>query len=291
MVVVGRSAGKTAAVVAELPGAQALTADFTRLDDVRALAGELARLPRIDVLVNNAGASFGRRELTVDGYERTFQVDHLAPYLLTRLLERPLREARARVVTTASSAHWIGGVRRGGLAAAAEGRGRYLATRVYARAKWANVVFTRELARRWGPEVTATCFDPGAVATSFAQESGGLLGVAFRSPLTAFLRTPGQGADTLVWLATADTGWRAGGHHADRARARGDQLDGLHRQLPRARGSRRGRHRDVQRKPRRDRPPHHRQRLDDVFGGGGGGRRAGFLTALRNDLGGQGRGR
>ena len=218
MVVVGRSPAKTAAVVAGLPGARGLTADFARLDDVRSLAAELAGLPRIDVLVNNAGASFGRRALTPDGYERTFQVDHLAPYLLTRLLEGPLRAARGRVVTTASSAHWVGGVRRGRMAAVAEGRGPYLATRAYARAKWANVVLTRELHRRWAPEVTATCFDPGAVATSFAQESGGLLGLAFRSPLTAFLRTPAQGADSLVWLAVEDGGWRSGSHHADRGR-------------------------------------------------------------------------
>ena len=216
--VVGRSPEKTAAVVAGLPGARGLTADFTRLAEVRALAAELARLPRIDVLVNNAGASFGRRVLTADGYERTFQVDHLAPYLLTRLLEEPLRAAGGRVVATASSAHWVGGVRRGRLAAVAEGRGPHLATRAYARAKWANVVMTRELHRRWAPEVTATCFDPGAVATSFAAESGGLLGLLFRSPLTAFLRTPGQGADTLVWLATEDGGWRSGSHHADRGR-------------------------------------------------------------------------
>ena len=218
MVVVGRSPQKTAAVVADLPGSRALTADFGRLDDVRALAGELRRLPRLDVLVNNAGAAFARRELTVDGHERTFQVDHLAPYLLTRLLEEPLRAARGRVVTTASSAHWIGGVRRGRLAAAARPRGPYVSTRVYARAKWANVLFTRELARRWAPEVTATSFDPGAVATSFGRSAGGLLGLAFRTPLTAFLRTPAQGADTLVWLATEDGGWRSGSHHADRGR-------------------------------------------------------------------------
>ena len=92
--VVGRSPEKTAAVAAELDGAPALTADFARLDDVRRLAGELrTAFPRIDVLVDNAGASFGQRALTVDGNERTFQVDHLAAYLLTRLLEEPLRAA------------------------------------------------------------------------------------------------------------------------------------------------------------------------------------------------------
>jgi NAD(P)-dependent dehydrogenase (short-subunit alcohol dehydrogenase family) len=217
-VVVGRSPEKTAAVGAEL-GVRSVVADFARLDDVRRLAAQLrGTLPRIDVLANNAGASFGRRALTVDGHERTFQVDHLAPYFLTRLLEEPLRAARGRVVTTSSFVHWAGGVRRGHLAESVGAPGRYVATRAYARAKWANVLFTRELARRWSPEVTATCFDPGAVATSFGRSSGGLTGLAFRTPLTAFFRTPAQGADTLVWLATAVEGWRNGGHHADRSR-------------------------------------------------------------------------
>ncbi len=220
MVVVGRSAQKTAAVAAELPGAVALTADFARLDDVRRLAADLRdRFPSIDVLAGNAGASFARRAVTVDGYEQTFQVDHLAPYLLTRLLEEPLRAARGRVVTTSSFVHWAGQVRRGHLAGLAEPRGPYVATRAYARAKWCNVLFTAELARRWAPGVTATCFDPGAVATGFGRAAGGATGLVFRTPLVAVLRTPAQGADTLVWLATADDGWRNGRLHADRSPA------------------------------------------------------------------------
>ncbi|NEN51218.1 SDR family NAD(P)-dependent oxidoreductase [Modestobacter muralis] len=218
VVVVGRSAEKTAAVAAELDGARALTADLARLDDVRRLAAQLADLPRVDVLVNNAGASFPRREVTVDGNERTFQVDHLAPYLLTRLLEPQLRAAGGRVVTTSSFVHWGGVSRRGHLAEAVESRPPYVATRAYARAKWCNVLFTRELARRWAPEVTATCFDPGGVATGFGRSAGGVTGLLFRSPLVAFLRTPAQGADTLVWLATAPDGWRNGAHHAHRSR-------------------------------------------------------------------------
>ncbi|WP_448613790.1 SDR family NAD(P)-dependent oxidoreductase [Modestobacter sp. URMC 112] len=218
VVVVGRSPEKTAAVAAELPGARGLTADFARLDDVRTLAAELSRLPRIDVLVNNAGASFGRHALTVDGHERTFQVDHLAPYLLTRLLESPLRAAGGRVVSTASFMHWLGWARRGTTVADRSPR-RHVGTRAYARAKLANVLFTAELARRWAPEVTATCADPGAVASNFGATAGGVTGLAFRTPLTAFMRTPAQGADTLVWLATAPEGWRNGRLHADRSPA------------------------------------------------------------------------
>ncbi len=168
------------------------------------------------MLAGNAGASSARRQQTVDGHEWTLQVDHLAPYLLTRLLEEPMRAARGRVVVTSSFAHWGGGARRGQVL---RPRGPYVATRAYAHAKWCTVLFTAELARRWAPEVTATCFDPGGVATSFGRTAGGVTGLAFRSPLVAFLRTPAQGADTLVWLATADAGWRNGRLHRDRAPA------------------------------------------------------------------------
>lgn len=212
--VVGRSPGKTAAVAADLDGARACVADFSRLDEVRRLAAELAALPRIDVLLNNAGAAFAGAELTVDGHERTFQVDHLAPYLLTRLLEPQLRAARGRVVTTGSFAHWLGWTPRSATSTAGRPHGGLLA---YARAKLANVLFTAELARRWAPEVTATCADPGGVASNFGATAGGVTGLAFRTPLTAFLRTPAQGADTLVWLATADGGWRNGQLHTDRS--------------------------------------------------------------------------
>ncbi|WP_166520917.1 SDR family NAD(P)-dependent oxidoreductase [Modestobacter roseus] len=220
VVAVGRSPEKTAAIGAEV-GVETAVADFARLEDVRRLAADLtARLPRIDVLAGNAGATFGRPGRTVDGIEQTFQVDHLAPYLLTRLLEEPLRAGGGRVVTTSSGAHWLGGVRRGRLAGLAEVPRPYAGMLVYSRAKWANVLFTRELARRWAPDVTATSFEPGAVATSFAQASRGVAGLVFRSPLRAFMRTPAQGADTLVWLATAEEGWRDGGHHSDRSPAR-----------------------------------------------------------------------
>ncbi len=218
LVVVGRSPDKTAAVAAGLPGSVPLTADFARLDDVRRLAGRITdRFDRIDVLCNNAGGSFGRRSSTPDGHETTFQVDHLAGYLLTRLLEDQLRAAGGRVVLTASFMHRFGWVPRGHLARAYESRPPYLATRAYAKAKLANVLLARELARRWAPDVTATCFDPGAVASSFGARSGGMAGLAFATPLPVFFRTPAQGADTLVWLAEAREGWRNGGYHVDRS--------------------------------------------------------------------------
>lgn len=223
---VGRSPGKTAAVADELERqghpddhreVERYTVDFARLDDVRTLAATLAgRHPRIDVLANNAGASFPRRTSTADGFETTFQVDHLAGYLLTRLLEQPLRVARARVVTTSSFMHRLGPLPR---TVTADPPRPYSGMLAYSRAKTMNSLFTRELARRWAPDVVATCYTPGAVATSFGARSGGLSGLAWKLGLSRTFRTPAQGADTLVWLATADDGWRNGGFHADRGTA------------------------------------------------------------------------
>ncbi|MCO7221366.1 SDR family NAD(P)-dependent oxidoreductase [Klenkia sp. PcliD-1-E] len=223
VVVVGRSAEKTATVADELERqghpddhreVERHTVDFARLDDVRALAATLAEQHRrIDVLANNAGASFPRRTTTVDGFETTFQVDHLAGYLLTRLLEEPLRAARGRVVTTSSFMHRIGPLPR---RVTADPPRPYSGMLAYSRAKTMNALFTRELARRWAPDVTATCYTPGAVATSFGARSGGLSGLAWKLGLSRSFRTPAQGADTLVWLATAAEGWRNGGFHADR---------------------------------------------------------------------------
>ena len=226
VVVIGRSAGKTAAVADELATqghpddhreVERHTVDFARLDDVRALAAELlGRHPRIDVLANNAGGSFPRRVITVDGFETTFQVDHLAPYLLTRLLEAPLRAARGRVVATSSFMHRIGPLPR---TVTADPPRPYSGMFAYSRAKTMNALTTREIARRWAPDVTATCYSPGAVATSFGARSGGLSGLAWKVGLSRSFRTPAQGADTLVWLATAEEGWRNGGFHADRSPA------------------------------------------------------------------------
>ena len=217
VVLVGRSPEKTAAVADEL-GAPFHVADFADLDQVRRLADELgAAYPRIDVLANNAGASFPRRTTTVDGLETTFQVDHLSGYLLTRLLEDPLRAARGRVVTTSSFMHRLGPLPR---AVTADPPTPYSGMLAYSRAKTMNALLTRELARRWAPDVTATCYTPGAVATSFGARSGGLSGLAWKLGLSRSFRTPAQGADTLVWLATAADGWRNGGFHADRATSR-----------------------------------------------------------------------
>jgi len=198
-----RGAEAAAAIAAGAPDADrvdVLVADLARQSDVRALAEEaLGRYPRLDVLVNNAGAVFSRRELTPEGHERTWAVNHLAPFLLTNLLLERLREsAPARVVTTASDAH------KGATIPFADFAGERDYGRTgfhrYGETKLANILFTAELARRLeGTGVTATCFHPGVVATGFNHNNGAVARVAM-TVMRPFLRRPERGADTLVWL-------------------------------------------------------------------------------------------
>lgn len=171
VVMVGRNPDKTrdaaASVAAEHPDAVVETAlaDFASQASVRALAAELlARCERIDVLVNNAGTVFAERTVTDDGIEATFAVNHLGGFLLTELLlDRVVASAPARIVLTSSTGHYQGtmdfddlGFEHG-----------YGIMRAYGRSKLANVLYTRELARRLeGTGVTVNCLHPGTVATS-----------------------------------------------------------------------------------------------------------------------------
>ena len=176
-------------------------ADLARMDEVRRLAGELLeRHSRIDVLANNAGAMFTSRHVTADGFERTFALNHLAPFLLTQLLyERLQASAPARVVTTASDAHSGGALDFEDL----QSKRSFQPMRTYGTTKLCNILFTRELARRSeSTGVTATCFHPGVVRTGFGKNDG----LLYRAALTAagpFLRSPARGARSLVWLALA----------------------------------------------------------------------------------------
>jgi NAD(P)-dependent dehydrogenase (short-subunit alcohol dehydrogenase family) len=219
--IVGRSADKlarTADAVRAASGRDPLTfsADFTSLDEVRKLAsGLLDQLPQIHVLANNAGGVWPKRVATPDGHEQTVQVNHLAPFLLTELLrERLAASAPARVITTASTAH------RGGrldLDDLDYERRRYSSMQVYGTTKLENILFTRELARRLaGTDVTAVCLHPGTVLTGFGRDSW-FSPITNRTPVKWFFKTPEQGADTLVWLATAATDeLEPGGYYASR---------------------------------------------------------------------------
>jgi NAD(P)-dependent dehydrogenase (short-subunit alcohol dehydrogenase family) len=174
-------------------------ADFSRLAEVRRLADEiLAGHDRLDVLVNNAGLFSPQYRLSADGFELTFGVNHLAPFLLTTLLlDRLKASAPARIVTVASEAH-----RRNRLDIADMTRpADWTMMRAYGRSKLCNILFTRELASRLDPEeVVATCLHPGMVATGIGQR-GGLLELGWRLG-KPFMLSPEKGAETPVFLAT-----------------------------------------------------------------------------------------
>jgi NAD(P)-dependent dehydrogenase (short-subunit alcohol dehydrogenase family) len=219
VVVVGRSPQKTAAVAADI-GADHLVADFADLAAVRALADELlARYPRIDVLANNAGATMGERHITVDGHEKTFQVNHLAPFLLTTLLLDRLIEARASVVNTSSVANRI--YSRFDIDDLESEHG-YRPQRAYGNAKLANILFTRELHRRYHDAgISTAALHPGGVASNFGSESKSrAIRFTYHTPLKNLaLITPEQGSDLLVWLVCATPGedWTPGEYYSGRS--------------------------------------------------------------------------
>jgi NAD(P)-dependent dehydrogenase (short-subunit alcohol dehydrogenase family) len=224
LLVHGRDPDKGARAVAELKArsgnsaVEFLQADFSSLAEVRRLAAEVKeRAPRVDVLVNNAGSIFVKRALSKDGYEATFAVNHLAPFLLTQLLLDTLQSgAPARIVTTASRAHRNAKIVFDDL----QMTRRYSAMGAYGVSKLANILFTRALAKRLqGTAVTATCMHPGLVRTNFGRnnESGvsalvkGIIGLVMR-----FARTPEKGAETLVYLAASpQVEGASGGYYVD----------------------------------------------------------------------------
>jgi NAD(P)-dependent dehydrogenase (short-subunit alcohol dehydrogenase family) len=196
--------------------ADVLLADLASQADVRRLATELlARYPRIQVLVNNAGAVYAGRQLSPDGIELTWAVNHLAPFLLTTLLlDRLKASAPARIVTTSSDAHQRATIPFDDLAAN-RGRGGTGFAR-YGETKLANILFTTELARRLdGTGVTANAYHPGFVASGFNRNNGLLMriGMGLTRP---FARNPEKGAATLVWLVDSeDAGQFNGGYFFD----------------------------------------------------------------------------
>ena len=181
--------------------------DVSSLASVRAMAADvLKRAPKLDVLVNNAGAILGDRRTSVDGYEMTFATNHLGPFLLTSLLLDRLREsAPARIINVASMAHMaaVRGMRFDDLQA----EHGYSSFGTYGRSKLANILFTRELSKRLaGSGVTANALHPGLVATKFAGEGDapGLFGW-FYATMPSIMLTPERGATASIYLASSDT--------------------------------------------------------------------------------------
>lgn len=209
VVLVGRSAPRLAAAVAlivqQVPNAQLDTIHV----DLSSQAGVLAaadiikqRYDHIDVLVNNAGAFFADYQLSVDGIEMTWALNHMAPFLLTtELIDLFRASAPARIITVSSAAHQGAKINFDDL----EGKKRYSGWQAYAQSKLANIMFTYELANRLhDSDVTANCLHPGFVATSFAQNNTGWLAKVFAVMQRLAAISPEQGAETSIYLAQRD---------------------------------------------------------------------------------------
>jgi NAD(P)-dependent dehydrogenase (short-subunit alcohol dehydrogenase family) len=206
IVLVARDQSRGEAVLAQLRSINAGAShsvhygDLSRLAEMKRVGREIAAAePRIDVLVNNAGAIFSSRQITEDNWERTFATNHMAYFVLTHGLRERLTGSQARIVNTASSTHKGCSIDFDDLQSAKS----FSPRRAYGRSKLYNILFTRELTRRWrGEGITANCFHPGFVASRFGKSSGGLTSrvIAVAKVLAV---SPEKGAETLVYLASS----------------------------------------------------------------------------------------
>jgi NAD(P)-dependent dehydrogenase (short-subunit alcohol dehydrogenase family) len=207
LVITGRDRARTedAAREIRITGGEQVdvfVADLSAQAQVRRLAGEvLQRIPRIDVLMNNVGGYWNDRHVTVDGLERTFALNHLAPFLLTSLLlDRLKHSGPARVITVSSNAQAVGRINFADL----QGEQSYSGARAYNQSKLANVLFTYELARRLhGTSVTANALHPGVVNTAFGAENPGGVQRLLVPLIRPFMKSPAKGAATSIHLASA----------------------------------------------------------------------------------------
>src|SRR4051794_3609722 len=212
VVIAARNATKAAAAVKEVKEranagdrVETLPIDLASFATVHAFVDEFTEThDRCDVLVNNAGLILMKRTTTVDGHEATFQINHLGPFLLTNLMHDTLdRSAPARVVTVASDAHKF--VRGLVLDDLEWSNRRFSGFRVYGATKLMNILFTRELAKRWDAnKVTANCVHPGFVGSNFGKEGDlgwlGRLGMPLARP---FAISNERGALTSIYLASS----------------------------------------------------------------------------------------
>jgi retinol dehydrogenase-14 len=207
LAITGRDRGRTEDAAREIRAAgggevDVLVADLSSQSEVRRLAEEvLHSLSRIDVLINNVGGYWDTRHVTVDGLERTFALNHLAPFLLTNLLLDKLKQsAPARVVMVSSNAHAAGRIDFGDL----QGERSYSGARAYSQSKLANILFSYELARRLpATSVTANALHPGLVNTSFGAEDPAGVQKLLVPLLRPFMKSPARGAATSIHLASA----------------------------------------------------------------------------------------
>jgi len=208
VVIVGRDAQKAARVTGEIRAASGnqnvdwLLADLSSQQDIRRLAAEFkTKYPHLHVLLNNAGGTFSIRQLSVDGIEMTFALNHLAYFLLTNLLLEPMvASAPARIINVSSDAHSGGKIDFENL----QGERSYSSFGPYGNSKLANILFTTELARRLeGTGVTANALHPGLTSTGFGQNNPGLLMKIMGAVIPLVARSPKKGAETSIYLASS----------------------------------------------------------------------------------------
>lgn len=204
-------------------------ADLSSLSEMKRAAAQIAEAePRVDILINNAGAMFGSHQATADGLERTFALNHLSYFVLTQCLRsRLLAAAPARVVSTSSDAHAMASLDFDDLQSVRAYGNKSLSEwlrfggpgfKVYGRSKLCNILFTRELSRRLsGTGITANCLHPGFVATRFGDETGGLMSFSI-GIAKKFALSPQQGAETLIYLASSPDVAGISGAYFDKCR-------------------------------------------------------------------------
>ena len=223
VVLVGRSEARLADAVAlitqQTPDAQldTIQADLSSQAEVCVVADTIKqRYDHIDVLINNAGAYYTTHQLSVDGIEMTWALNHMAPFLLTtQLLDLLRASAPARIITVASAAHQGATIDFDDL----EGKKRFSGWKAYGQSKLANIMFTYELANRLlESDVTANCLHPGFVATGFAQNNAGWFAKVFAVMQRYMAITPAQGAETSIFLARSDSVVTTTGRYFDKCK-------------------------------------------------------------------------
>ncbi|HIB73936.1 MAG TPA: SDR family oxidoreductase [Candidatus Marinimicrobia bacterium] len=207
VIIVGRNPEKSATVLAELKSSSGnenidlLMADLAVMQEVRDLAEQvISRYDRLDILLNNAGGYFAKHELTSDGLERTFALNHMSYFLLTnKLMELLKSSAPARIVNVSSDAHYGVDMDFENL----NGEQEYKAWKAYQKSKLANVLFTYELLKKVPADITVNCLHPGFVATNFGHNIGGFFGPVLKIAQRISAIDPEEGAKTSIFLCSA----------------------------------------------------------------------------------------
>jgi len=207
VIIVGRNPEKSATVLAELKSSSGnenidlLMADLAVMQEVRDLAEQvISHYDRLDILLNNAGGYFAKHELTSDGLERTFALNHMSYFLLTnKLMELLKSSAPARIVNVSSDAHYGVDMDFENL----NGEQEYKAWKAYQKSKLANVLFTYELLKKVPADITVNCLHPGFVATNFGHNNGGFFGPVLKIAQRISAIDPEEGAKTSIFLCSA----------------------------------------------------------------------------------------